>query len=322
MAKSLAERLVATINKEFKGGAGMAGSGRSRSEITAVIPTGITPVDHYVIGCGGFPCGRLTELFSEEGGGKSSLVYAALAGAQRIGGTAVLIESEASFTKSRASTFGVDVDNLVLVEAGGDATALSIEDVMLRIEAIAKSLDKKDGPVLVAWDSLAATPTNSELANGIIGSEKVAERAKVLSRACRVLAGLASRHNIALLVVNQTRATFGGGWGGPSVTTPGGAAIKFYASLRLQIMGGAAVKEGTRHVGKDITVIAPKNKMASPWRKARVRLAYDQGWDDVWTTVSLAKDLGLVAKGARYTQEVADGVRDALLANLKGEPDA
>ncbi len=323
MASKLSRLLVDAINAEFNGGAAIVSEGRARSEITKVVPTGIDAIDHYVIGCGGFPCGRMTELFSEEGGGKSSLIYAALAGAQRAGGTAILIESEEAFQSDRAAVFGVDCDDLVLIEAGPESLSLSIQDVLKRIESLGKTLGADDpdaGPVLVAWDSLAATPTDLEIANGVVGEEMASDRAKILSRACRSLAGQASKYNYALVVVNQTRTAFGGGWGSSDVTTPGGKAVKFYASLRLRIMGGAAVKNKLgEHIAKDITVIAPKNKMTGPWKKCRVRLNYATGFDNVWTIVSKAKDLKLIPKGARYSQAVADEVLPRLMAALNGE---
>ena len=319
MGKDLASRLTAAINKQFSGSASLASAGRSRSEVRLTVPTGIFALDHYVIGLGGLPCGRMVELFSEEGGGKSSLVYAAAAGAQQAGGTAVLVESEASFSEERARVFGVDTGKLVLVEAAAAETGMALEGVLQRIETIAHGVKPADGPVLVAWDSLAATPTAEEVKNGVVGDEMASDRAKTLSRACRALSGLAATSGICLLVVNQTRTKFGGGWGGPDYTTPGGKAVKFHSSLRLQILGGAAVKDHGRHVAKDVTIMAAKNRHAPPWRKARVRLDYATGWDDVWSTVSMAKDFGVVPKAAHYTEATAAQGREALTALWAGE---
>ncbi len=305
---TLAERLVGAIRVAFgKNSAMLAGRGRPVSEVTKVVPTGIDVVDNWVLGCGGLPCGRLIELYSDEGGGKSTMMMTAAACAQRLGGVAIIAETEKSLTVTRLRALGVDPDQLVLLEPD------TIEDVLRQAEMVITAIPANSpGPVLFAWDSLAATPTKEEVENGIVGDEMASDRAKTLSRACRVLAGLASRHNVCVLVVNQTRTKFGGGWGGEDVTTPGGKAIKFYASVRLRIMGGTAIKDTLGvHIGKDVTVMAVKNKLASPWRKARARLRYATGWDNGWSDLSLAKDMKLLPEG---TTAIPKGFAEAKAA--------
>ena len=257
---ALAARLVDVIRKAHgKQSAALADKGTVVSEITRVCRTGISAIDNWVIGCGGLPCGRLIEIYSDEGGGKSTFMAGAAAAAQADGGVAIIMETEKSLQLARLRVFGVDTSALVLLEPE------TLEDVLEKAETVIKSIPPGAGPIFLAWDSLAQTPTKAEVENGVIGDEMASDRAKTLSRACRTLAGLASKHNVCIFVINHTRTKFGGGWGGEDVTTPGGKAIKFYASLRLRIMGGAAIKDARGvHIGKDITIMAVKNKMAPP----------------------------------------------------------
>jgi recombination protein RecA len=281
------EAVLAVVREGYgKESARTLGEG-ARGLVEEVIPFGIAALDHYVCGCGGLPVGRLTELFSEEGGGKSSLTLAALASAQREGGIAILSESEHGLDESRVKVFGVQPDNLGLLQPD------YMEQAVLQMEAALNAIPKGVGPNLLAWDSVAATQTKGEYEGGLDGDAVVAERARLLSKACRILLPLASEKRTALLFVNQTREKIGVVFG-DRTTTPGGKGVKFAASLRIQLFGGKSIKDGVQHTGKIITVMGVKNRFAPPYRKVRVRLDYATGFNDVWTTINHAKELGVL----------------------------
>lgn len=288
------------VAKALGSKAWISGKRTHRGAVSEVIPFGIDAIDRYVLGIGGLAVGRASEMYSPEGTGKTSLMLKALAGAQREGGLAILAETEAALDLDWASeVHGVDLDKLVLIEPD----CLDGEDgaTELIIKAV-QSIPPGVGPNLVALDSIAATPTLREIEDGLTGKDKVAERAKHLSKACRRFATLLKKHRVHLMFINQVRENIGVMFG-DQYTTPGGHAVKFLASVRLQLLGGKAYKNpGGEHLGKDITVLAAKNRHHPPWRKCRVRLDYATGWDNEWSTMWLAKEKELIeprAKGAK-----------------------
>ena len=259
-----------------------------------MIPTGLDVLDNYIIGCGGLPEGRIVELYSEEGGGKSTLSYTFLAAVQRAGGTAVLAETEQVFDETRAALFGVNLSELIILNGE------HVEELVVQFEKTLDSVEKLNAwPCVIVWDSVAQTPTKAEHEEGFIGGGKPGDRAKSLSLAMRTLAPKISRSRTCFVAINQVRDNIGVMFGDKYVT-PGGHAIKFAASVRLQIFGGKAIKDGNEHIGKDITVMAMKNKMAPPFRKSRLRLNYESGWEDEWNTINHAKDRGVISKGTRF----------------------
>jgi recombination protein RecA len=293
--------LVSRINRRLK--AELAATFAAEPRAVTAIPTGIDVLDRYVLGCGGLPVGRIVEVYSEEGVGKSSFVLHCLAAAQRSGGTAVLIETENALESARAEAFGCDLRELVLL------TPDDLDGVLSAAEAVLMEAKRK--PVLLAWDSVAGTPTKREVEEGLTGEARIGERAKKLSGACRLLTGLASKHKASLLFVNQIRDNIGVMYG-DKYTTPGGHAVKYAASIRLQLYGGKGVKDGAEHVAKSVTFLAAKNRFAPPFRKARVRLSYSTGWDDDWSTIEHAKDRGLVPEAAPANAKTLTEARKAL----------
>lgn len=271
----------------------------TKSDVDYVIPFGIGALDHFVLGCGGLPAGRLVELYGDEGSGKTSTMLTALAGCQAAGGVATLVETEYALDADRAPTFGVDLSRLILMQPG------SIEDALDAIQTAldAMPIPKGDSPPnLIAWDSIAATPTRREVEEGTDGKDKVGDRAQKMSKAMRILCMKAAERRTTLLFLNQIRENIGVMFG-DSTTTPAGRAVKFHASIRLRLMGGSAVKVGTDHIGKDVTFLAAKNKVGLPWRKAKIRLNYEKGWDDEWTTINLAKDRKVIPAGERASKD-------------------
>jgi len=286
-AAAARDAVIAAIRKKFgKHGVGLLGEGGA-SEVEEVIPTGIDVIDHYVLGCGGLPRGRMVEVYSEEGGGKTSFTWAAIQGVLREGGVAILSETEDALNLERAEVFGVDLDRVVLLEPD------HLEDHLARAEVALEALDPKV-PSLFVWDSIASCATKDEVEKGLGGKDIWDSRAKTLSLACRVLSKLAKEKGTCLLFVNQVREKIGVMFG-DKYTTPGGKAVKFCASIRLQLFPGKSLKNSAdEHVGKLITFLATKNRLASPFRKARVRLDYDAGWNSYWSTLEHAKAVGVV----------------------------
>lgn len=284
----IAARVIAAINKSFKGAATRLGDG-AKSDIKEVIPTGLTNLDKYVLGVGGLPVGRISEVFSEEGAGKTSFLLQCIASCQRQGGLAILAETETALDSSRAKAFGADLDACILLQPD------HIPMAGQQIELALKSLPAKAPPVLVGWDSVAATMSKQEAEEGLPDKESFDKRAKEFSGMMRVLGPLVAKSRAHLMLINQVRANIGVMFG-DKFTTPCGKGIKFHASIRLQMFPGKAIKDsaGEQHLGKDITVIAIKNKLTRPFRKTKMRLWFDRGFDDAWGILNHAKVLKVV----------------------------
>lgn len=292
--------VLAGIKSRVKHGTARLLSEGTDSDIDEVVPTGIDVVDHHVLGIGGLPVGRIIELFASEGDGKSSLLYQAMAGVQREQGVVCLDETEHAIDAQRATVFGCDVDKVIVEQSD------TLEDAYSWIEAALASAPKSkpgDPPFFVGLDSLAATPTAKEIKEGLQGKDAAMDRARITSKALRILTPLVARHRAVLLIVNQTRIKMGGGWGS-NRTTPGGEALKFHASIRLELFSGKSIKDAKdNHIGKQVTVMAAKTKVGgAPWAKAKVRLYYQTGWSNIWSTIWLAKDRKLIPKGANYDE--------------------
>lgn len=303
---SMMETMRKSLGKSASALVGMAASG---SSVREWIPSGLSVVDYYLLGGGGLPVGRLTELFGDEGTGKTSLVFAFMAGAQRAGGVVGLAETENALQVERATTFGVDTAQVVLSHPE------SLEDALSMAEAFMRALPPGSGPNLWVLDSIAAAATRAEIENGAGGALRVGEFARRMSHGVKQICALAARTRTALLLTNQTRQKIGVAFGNPT-TTPGGNAVKFAASARLQLMGGSSVKVDEVPVGKDVTVLCVKNKIIPPFHKAKARLLYETGWHEPWTTLTYAKIAGAVGPKAQGMK----GYREALAALGWPEP--
>lgn len=228
----------------------------------------------------------------------TSLGYTFLAAAQQQGGLAALIDTENSFDPIRAAIFGVNVPDLLIAQPD------HLDEVIPQIEAMVEILTSTaSGPAVVVWDSVAATATRDEYEGGFEVKDQMGQRAKLLSKAMRVIGQRVARKPASVVCINQVREKLGVIFG-DKYTTPGGHAIKFHASVRLQLFRGKAVKNtNNEHIGNTVTIMGVKNRFAPPYRKAQVRLDYDKGWNNVWSTVSHAKDQKIVPTGAKYSQK-------------------
>jgi recombination protein RecA len=307
--KSKTVSLLERIQKKQKKTSAALLSGGSNSEVKAVIPTGIDVVDHHILGIGGWPCGRIAEIYGGEGTGKSSLIFQTIAQAQLLGFPVLFVETENAIEGGRIHSFGVNLDEVILEQSE------HIEGV---IEFIEDSLESMydDEPCLLAWDSIAETPSRRERlaekdSKGKLKKEMPGERAKALSRLVRIVKSRLAKKQVAALFVNQMRDKPGVMFG-EKTTTPGGHGVKYGSSIRLGVFGGAEVKQGDRHIGKAPIIRCVKNKHSPPRREARVRLIYDQGWDNLWTTINYAKDMGCIDKGLRVTEKNYAEAKEAL----------
>lgn len=281
------------------------GSSSSASDIRSVIATGIDVVDAYVLGCGGLPAGRIGEVFSDEGAGKTSLGFQFLGACQRAGGVAALIETEKTLIRERAPVFGVSLEDLILFEPP------TLEEVLEGIRTLFDAIPKNVGPNLVVWDSLAATELRGQAGAPVGDSQLVGRRARLMSEALPLLSRLAREKAAAVVVINQLREKIGVTFG-PAETTPGGHALKFHSSWRLQLWRGKEIKTKGDPSGVYTTIKAVKSKIGLPFRKTKLKLDFDTGWDSEWSLMNLGKDLKILKDSARKSGPNLEKVRRAL----------
>ncbi|MBU4533162.1 MAG: recombinase RecA [Eubacteriales bacterium] len=299
------------IEKQFgKGSIMKLGEAAAKLNVE-VISTGILGLD-LALGVGGIPRGRVVEIFGPESSGKTTVALHVVAEAQRIGGTAAFIDAEHALDPQYASRLGVDVDNLLISQPDTGEQALEIAEALVRSGAVD----------VVVIDSVAALVPRAEL-EGEMGDSHVGLQARLMSQALRKLTGSIGKSRTSAIFINQLREKIGVMFGNPE-TTPGGRALKFYASVRLDVRRTEAIKQGADIVGGRVRVKVVKNKVAPPFKMAEVELLYEEGISRLGSLLDVATEHNVVAKsGAWYSfnnERMGQG-RDNVREYLKEHPE-
>ena len=301
---------MSKIEKDFGKGSIMK-LGDEKVENVEVVSTGSLALN-AALGVGGYPRGRIIEIFGPESSGKTTLAIHAIAEAQKAGGIAAFIDAEHAFDRFYAEKLGVDVDNLLISQPDNGEQALEIVDQLVRSSAID----------IIVIDSVAALTPRQEI-EGDMGDNRVGLQARLMSQALRKLTATVSKTRTICIFINQLREKIGVMFGNPETTT-GGNALKFYSSVRLDIRRVSTIKDGDQAVANLVRVKVLKNKLAPPFRKAEFEITFGEGISKIGEIVDLAQEYDIIKKsGSWFSYEdskLAQG-RDAVKALLKDNPE-
>ena len=301
---------MSKIEKDFGKGSIMR-MGDEQIENVEVIPTGSIGLN-AALGVGGYPKGRIIEIYGPESSGKTTLAIHAMAEAQKAGGIAAFIDAEHAFDRFYAQKLGVDIDNLWISQPDNGEQALEIADQLIRSSAI---------DILVV-DSVAALTPKKEI-EGDMGDSAVGLHARLMSQALRKLTATIAKTNTTCIFINQLREKIGVMFGNPETTT-GGNALKFYASVRLDIRRVTAIKDGDQVIGNQVRVKVVKNKVAPPFRKAEFEITFGEGISKIGEIIDLGVEYGIIQKSGSWFSydgsKLAQG-RDATKQLFRDNPE-
>ena len=276
-----------------------------------VIPSGSVALDH-ALGIGGYPRGRIVEIYGPESSGKTTLAIHAIAQAQKTGGIAAMIDAEHAFDRTYAKALGVNLETLLISQPDNGEQALEIADNLIRSGAID----------IVVIDSVAALTPKAEI-EGEMGDNKVGLQARLMSQALRKLTANIAKTNTCCIFINQLREKIGVMFGNPETTT-GGNALKFYASVRIDVRRTTQLKDGEEALGNRTRVKVVKNKMAPPFKKAEFDIVFGEGISRVGEIIDLGVEYGVITKSGSWfsynDQKLAQG-REAVKQLLKDNPE-
>ena len=301
---------MSKIEKDYGKGSIMK-LGDEHIEKVDVIPTGSISLN-AALGVGGYPKGRIIEIYGPESSGKTTLAIHAIAEAQKTGGIAAFIDAEHAFDRFYAAALGVDIENLLISQPDNGEQALEIADQLIRSAAVD----------IVVVDSVAALTPKKEI-EGDMGDNVVGLQARLMSQALSKLTSTVSKTNTTCIFINQLREKIGVMFGNPETTT-GGNALKFYASVRLDIRRVTSIKDGDNVIGNQVRVKIVKNKVAPPFRKAEFEITFGEGISKVGEIVDLGVEYGIIQKSGSWFSynetRLAQG-RDATKQVIKDNPE-
>ncbi len=304
------EQVLQDIEKQFGKGSVMKLGEETHNEIDAVSSGSLT-LD-IALGVGGYPKGRIVEIYGPESSGKTTFALQAIAEVQKQGGKAAFIDAEHALDPVYAKNLGVDINELLLSQPDTGEQALEICEALVRSEAIG----------IVVIDSVAALVPQAEI-EGEMGDSHVGLQARLMSQALRKLSGIINKTNTIAIFINQLREKVGVLFGNPE-TTPGGRALKFYSTIRLDVRRGEQIKNGDNVIGNKTNVKVVKNKVAPPFKTASLEIMYGEGVSREAEIIDLASEIGIVDKsGAWYSykgEKIGQGKENAK-AFLKNNPD-
>lgn len=305
----LLEETLKQIEKQYGKGAVMRLGDRANVEVDA-ISSGSLSID-AALGIGGYPKGRIVEIYGPESSGKTTLALHAIAEVQKKGGKAAFIDAENAIDPRYAKALGVNIEELVLSQPDSGEQALEITELLIKSNAID----------LIVIDSVAALVPQAEL-DGEMSDAHVGLQARLMSKAMRKLAGVMNRSECTVIFINQMREKIGIMFGNPE-TTSGGKALKFYASIRLDIRKGEAIKNGTEVIGNKVTVKVVKNKVAPPFKIASIEIMFGEGISRLGELVELAVQYEIIQKSGSWmsykTEKIGQG-KEAVKAYLQANP--
>ena len=301
---------MAKIEKDFGRGSVMK-LGEESIEDVDVIPTGSLALN-AALGVGGYPRGRIIDIYGPESSGKTTLAIQAIAEAQKAGGIAAFIDAEHAFDRFYAKKLGANVDELLISQPDNGEQALEIADQLIRSSAID----------IIVIDSVAALTPKAEI-EGDMGDNKVGLQARLMSQALRKLTSSISKTNTTCIFINQLREKIGVMFGNPETTT-GGNALKFYSSVRLDIRRVTTIKDGDTPIGNQVRVRVVKNKVAPPFRKAEFEITFGEGISRAGEIVDLGTELNILRKSGSWfsygEMRLGQG-RDAVKKVIKDNPE-